>query len=333
MLIPFAHALAEIARQTPVAARLVASEASLGLVVAATIAAPAPLPPVARARRPGFAVRARDLLGAAPENPAVLSPRPAAVVAGATLPGGADAVLDPGWAYDDVRFEAIAELAPGAGARLAGQDAPAGAALARPGEVVTPARLMALASAGVAEVDVAAPAFRLGGPWCPAALFLVATLRGLGCRPAASGEAPDLDLRFDAALTPRLALEPGAALALHFEGARARLALAPTPEAAAGALALLLPLVARWTHRVLIPETRLLTRKLVSAIGLADVALLAREAGGWRPLSVGDAPLAAILAADAIALIDPASEGLAAGAPLAATPLAAPLAADLQSAI
>ena len=326
MLIPLSQALAQIALQPPVQPRRVALEAALGLVIASPIAAPAPLPERARARRPGFAVASRDLVGAAPESPAPLAHRPAFVAAGELLPGAADAVLDPDWAYDDAAFEAIAAPPPGAGARLAGQDAPAGHALARPGDCVTPARLMALASAGVREIEAAAPAFRMAGPIGPSQLFLVATLRGLGCRPAAPGEAPDLDLRFDATLTPRLALEPGASLELAFAGPRARLALAPTPEAAAGALALLLPLVARWTRRVVVPETRLLTRKLVSTVGLSDLALLAREAGGWRPL-------AAILAADALALLDPSCEGMPAGAPLSATPLAGPLAADAKSAI
>lgn len=333
MLMALAMALAAIARQAPLAPRAIGLEAAFGLVVATPIVAERPVPATARARRAGFAVVARDLIGASPETPVALARRPAAVTAGEALPEGADATLDPGWAYDDAPFEAIAAPAPGAGARLAGQDLAAAATLARPGEAMTPARLTALAAAGIMTVEIAAPAFRLGGPASAAALFLAATLRGLGCRPAAAGEAPDLDLRFDAALAPRLALEPGAALTLTFEGPRARLTLAPTPEAAVGALALLLPLVARWTHRVLASETRPLTRKIVSTIGLSELALLARAPEGWRPLAVGDAPLAASLAADALAILDPGCEGLPAGASLAAIPLAAPLVAASQSAM
>jgi molybdopterin molybdotransferase len=249
------------------------------------------------------------------------------VGAGESLPDGADALLDPGWAYDEATFEALASPPPGAGARLAGDDLATGAVLAAPGDVLTAARLTAAAAAGIATVETVAPAFRLGGGGGAAALCLAVTLRGLGCRPAAAGEAPDLDIRFDTALAPRLALEPGAATTLAFAAGRARMALAPTSEAAVGALAILLPLVARWTHRVVARETRALSRKLVSTIGLTEIALLARDGETWRPLCVGDAPLAALIAAEALALIDPACEGLPAGAALAATPLAAPLVA------
>lgn len=326
MLSPLSALLAEIAAQPPLPARRLGVAAAAGLALAAPVHAPTQIPDGARARRAGFAVAALDLLDASPQTPLALSARPPLVGAGATLPAGADSVLDPGWAYDEAVFEAIAAPAPGAGARLAGHDLAAGALLARPGQTLGPAPLAALAAAGIETVAVAAPGFRLGGPPSPAALFLAATLRGLGCRPAAAGEAPDLDIRFDPALPPRLALEPGAAAALAFDGPRARLALAPTPEAAAGALAILLPLVAGWTHRVVARETRGLARKLVSTIGVAELALLAREGDDWRALAVGDAPLAALIAADAFAVIDPGCEGLAAGASLAATPLAAPLA-------
>jgi molybdopterin biosynthesis enzyme len=326
MLIPYAVVLAEIARQPPLAPRRTAVEAAPGLVAAAPLVAPAAVPERARARRAGFAVAALDLLGASPDTPVVPPARPPLVGAGESLPQGADALLDPGWAYDEATFEALASPPPGAGARLAGDDLAAGAVLAAPGDVLTAARLTGAAAAAIATVETVAPAFRLGGGGA-AALFLAATLRGLGCRPAAAGEAPDLDIRFDAALAPRLALEPGAATTLAFAAGRARMALAPTSEAAVGALAILLPLVARWTHRVVAVETRALARKLVSTIGLTEIALLARDGETWRPLCVGDAPLAALIAADALALIDPGCEGLPAGAALAATPLAAPLVA------
>ncbi|QLP96858.1 MAG: hypothetical protein HZY79_04845 [Rhodoblastus sp.] len=87
-----------------------------------------------------------------------------------------------------------------------------------------------------------------------------------------------------------------------------------------------MPLIGRWTHRAPARESAPLTRKLTSTIGLSDLALLAREPEGWRPLAVGDAPLAALLAADGLAALDPGCEGMAAGATLAAIPLAAPLA-------
>ncbi len=57
---------------------------------------------------------------------------------------------------------------------------------------------------------------------------------------------------------------------------------------------------------------------------MTDLVLLAAAPEGWRPLATGQATLAALLAADAVALIDPDSEGLPAGALLAATPLREP---------
>lgn len=333
MLIPLAALLAEIDAQLPLEPRRIGLAAAAGLVAATPVVALTPAPPAARARRMGYAVAALDVLGASPETPVALTGRPALVVAGERLPEGADAILDPGWAHDEAAFEALAAPAPGAGARLAGHDLAPGAILAAPGESFGPARLTALAAAGIDAVEVVAPGFRLGGPAQPAALFLAGTLRALGCRPVAAGEAPDLDIRFDATLAPRLALEPGGESALELRDGRARLALAPTTEAAVGALAFLFALIGRWTLRQVRMETRATTRKLVSTIGLSEVALLQREGEGWRPLAVGDAPLAALTRADALAVLDPGCEGLPAGVGLAATPLAAPLAPAPESAI
>ncbi len=60
-----------------------------------------------------------------------------------------------------------------------------------------------------------------------------------------------------------------------------------------------------------------LALKLVSQVGSSDVALLTVDGGTAVPLAVGDLPLSAIAAADAFAVLPPASEGLPAGARLA----------------
>jgi molybdopterin biosynthesis enzyme len=322
-LIALAQVLAEIAAQRPLAARRVRLGEAAGLAFGETIRAGAPIPARARARRPGYAVAALDLVGAQAETPATLAPPPSRVAAGDALPAG-DAILDPDWAAPGAVFMATHGPAPGAGVRFAGEDAEAGTILARAGDAATPARLLALASAGRDGAAMRVPRFTT--PEGPAATFLAATLAGWGCARVEDGA--DLAIVFDAQAAPRLALEPGGACALAFAHGRARLSLAPTPEAAVGALALLHPLVARWTGRIAAGSTRALTRKLVSTIGLSEVALLAVDGEGWRPLAVGDAPLSALLAADAFAVLAPGSEGAPAGAALTGYRFSAPFAPD-----
>lgn len=327
MLIALSQVLGEIAAQAALPARRVALGRAAGFVFAETIRVDAPLPAQARARRPGYAVAALDLVGAQPETPAMLTPPPPRVAAGAALPARADAILDPDWAAPGAVFLATHGPAPGAGVRFAGEDAAPGAIAARAGETATPARLLALASAGRDGAAMRVPRFT--APEGPAATFLAATLAGWGC--ARVEEEADLAIVFDAQAAPRLALEPGGACALDFAHGRARLSLAPTPEAAVGALALLHPLVARWTGRVAAGVARPLTRKLVSTIGLSEVALLAEDGEGWRPLAVGDGPIGALLGSDAFAILPPGSEGAPAGAALVGYRFSAPFAPDPAS--
>jgi molybdopterin biosynthesis enzyme len=65
-------------------------------------------------------------------------------------------------------------------------------------------------------------------------------------------------------------------------------------------------------------ETLPLARKVVSDPGLSDLVLLRRAkaadgSGVWEPLATGDIPFAAIAHADAWLLVEPESEGYAAG--------------------
>jgi molybdopterin biosynthesis enzyme len=313
---------AAIEAQGPLAPRSVASARASGLTLAADLFAARAAPERARAKRVGLAVAALDLVGAAAQSPALLARRPEAVVAGAPLPGGADAVLDAAVCEGLGPCAVLEAPTPGAGARLSGHDVARGAALARAGETVSPALALAADLAGLARLDVRAP--RIFVRPGPIGDFLRSSLAGWGCEPALEEDQVDLIVVFDAAAPPRLGLEPGAACALDVSGAGARLTLAPTPEAAAAALAILAPLVARWTGRTLAEETRPLAKKLVSTVGLAELVLLAQETETWRPLAAGDAPASALAAAQAFALLEPACEGLPAGAPLRAVRFASP---------
>ncbi|MDB5572467.1 MAG: molybdopterin binding domain, partial [Hyphomicrobiales bacterium] len=56
-----------------------------------------------------------------------------------------------------------------------------------------------------------------------------------------------------------------------------------------------------------------LTRKISSAVGLAQIVLVERAPGGWAPLATGDIALLHGVRAEGFLLIPASSEGLAAG--------------------
>jgi hypothetical protein len=56
-----------------------------------------------------------------------------------------------------------------------------------------------------------------------------------------------------------------------------------------------------------------LTRKIASAVGLAELTVLARSEAGWTPLASGDIPLEQWVRADAWLRVSEESEGYAAG--------------------
>ncbi|QLP96857.1 MAG: hypothetical protein HZY79_04840 [Rhodoblastus sp.] len=236
MLIPLAALFAAIDRRGPLAPRSVALEAAAGLVVATPIRASAPVPARARARRAGFAVASLDLIGATPETPAELAKRPTAVLAGETLAEGADATLDPAWAYDETPFAAIAAPALGRARVWPGRICRR-ARFGEAGDSLTPARLLTLAAAGVQTVEVAAPAFRIGGPAQPTRLFLAATLRDLDAVPPRRAKRPISTFASTAAFLRGWRWSRARPPWRSTAGARA--SRSPDPEAGAGALAIL----------------------------------------------------------------------------------------------
>src|SRR5215210_2266899 len=150
----------------PLASERVALPDAIGRVMAAEALAAIDLPPFDRTAMDGYAVRAADVapgaelrvIGdlAAGGGSVTLEPGAAARIStGAAIPPGADAVLRVEDA--DVRegtVVATASVAPGRHIRRRAEDVHAGDVLARPGDVLTVPRLSALASAGVATVDV-----------------------------------------------------------------------------------------------------------------------------------------------------------------------------------
>ncbi|MFC7043285.1 gephyrin-like molybdotransferase Glp [Halonotius sp. GCM10025705] len=136
-----------------------------GRVVATELTAPAPVPNYERAAMDGYAVRARDTVGASSRSPVVLDAldreadcRPDGAVpvhTGSEIPRGADAVVkieeaDP--VGDEI--EVFAALAAGTNVGPIGEDVTEGQLLYEPGHRLRPSDLGLLKSVGCYEVEV-----------------------------------------------------------------------------------------------------------------------------------------------------------------------------------
>ena len=152
----------------PLASETVALPGAVGRVLAAEARAAIDLPPFDRTAMDGFAVRSADVapgtelrvIGdlAAGGGTLTLEPGTAARIStGAAIPPGADSILrvEDAEVRDGTVVAAVAVRA-GLHVRRRAEDVHAGDVLARPGDVLTVPRLSALASAGVATVDVPA---------------------------------------------------------------------------------------------------------------------------------------------------------------------------------
>jgi molybdopterin molybdotransferase len=146
----------------------VALEASLGRVLAQTVAAVRPQPPFDASAMDGWAIRRADYapgkaFAIAGESAAgkaypdqVQADQAVRIFTGAPIPSGADLVVIQEEAVrdgDTVRFDA--GETPKSNTRAAGGDFQAGDVLLEPGVVIDPWRLCLVASAGLAEVVVA----------------------------------------------------------------------------------------------------------------------------------------------------------------------------------
>ncbi|WP_439573752.1 hypothetical protein [Phreatobacter sp.] len=331
-LIPVSEALAALlAGLTPPAPRTVAVRGAVGLVAAEAVASPGPVPALWIARRAGIAVASSDLVGASAYAPALLSVAPAHVAAAGPLPPGTDAVL-PADALQGAGglFEIGQSAHPGENAVPAGSDLVAGASLLDTGVQITPEHRLALEAAGLAEVKVCVPRYALeAAPDCAGLRWLAARLEALGCRRAARCDADLVLLAETAGADARgIALRPGHAHLAARDG-RTLLALPPRFDGVVAAfVALILPLLARLTGRRMAHVTRPLTRKVASMVGATDLVLLRESSGGWEPLAVGEAPLSGLLAAGALGIVPPESEGAAAGTPFDAILINSPLAPE-----
>jgi molybdopterin biosynthesis enzyme len=110
----------------------------------------------------GWALRARDLVGASSYSPLPLSAPPVWVEAGEAMPAGCDCVIDADL-LDQAGpiLQALAEAIPGQGVRRAGSEIAGAAALIAPGRPIRPLDLLIARAATLAELNVRRPRLRI----------------------------------------------------------------------------------------------------------------------------------------------------------------------------
>jgi molybdopterin biosynthesis enzyme len=302
----------------------------------------------------GYALCARDLVGASSYSPLPLPRAPVWVEAGEAIPDGCDCVLD----SDSVDMsgpmpQVLAEAIPGQGVRRAGSDIAAGSPVVEAGRRVVPRDLLMARAAGLERLNVRRPRLRIvnvPGAGVTAALIaesagaagaeiisFTAAGRDAGSIGAALDErACDLLLiiggsgvgRTDAAVTALasrgevlahgIALQPGRTAAVGRIGKTPVVVLSGAPDQALAAWwTLALPAIDRLSGRPPRKTVNLpLVRKIASQVGIAEIVLVERKQEMWSPLAIGDLSLQAIARAEAWLVVSGGSEGFAAGSPV-----------------
>jgi molybdopterin molybdotransferase len=339
----------------PVAPRELWTAEALGCVAAEMPPLQA-VPPCDVAAADGWALRARDLVGASSYSPLPLAASPTWVEAGDAMPDGCDCVVDLD-AVDQTGplFQVLTEAIPGQGVRRAGGDIGKGFVIA-PGRRIRPLDLLLARAAGLEQLS--ARRLRLRIVNIPAssgnavAVPLIAeSARDAGAevtRVEATGrDAMSISKALDtsgrdmlitvggsgvgrtdaaiAALAARgeviahgIAVQPGRTAAVGRIGKIPVVALPGAPDQALAAWwTLVLPVLDRLSGLLQRQSFTLpLSRKIASSVGLAEIVLLRENAGTWTPLAVGELSLDFIARADAWLVVPGASEGFAAGTPV-----------------
>jgi molybdopterin molybdotransferase len=304
----------------------------------------------------GWALRARDLVGASSYSPLPLAKPPVWVEAGDAMPEDCDCVIDSD-AVDRTGplLQVVAEATPGQGVRRVG-DIAEGSLVTASGRCVRPLDLMLARAAGLRRLNVRRPTLRIvnipaASGEATTAQLILGSARSLGAA-VISAEAATRDAasianalesgacdmlvtiggsgvgRTDAtiaALAERgeviahgVALQPGRTTAVAKIGKTPVVALPGAPDHALAAWwTLALPVLDRLSGRL--PPTLVtlpLARKVASSVGIAEIVLLEKIDAGWMPLAVGDLSLTTIARSDAWLLVPGGSEGFAAGTPV-----------------
>ncbi len=110
----------------------------------------------------GWALRARDLVGASSYSPLPLSVSPVWVEAGEAMPAGCDCVIDADLLdQTGPMVQALAEATPGQGVRRAGSEIVEASTLIAPGRRIRPLDLLIARVGGLAELNVRRPRLRI----------------------------------------------------------------------------------------------------------------------------------------------------------------------------
>jgi molybdopterin molybdotransferase len=160
------EALARILeRVLPLAVEQVELPRAGGRILAGEIVSPVDLPPFPSSSMDGYAVRAADLPGVLrivgrvaaghPESRVLAEGEAIEISTGGVVPGGADTVVPvERVVVRDSEIEGDAAVVSGDNIRTTGGDVRAGTAVLATGDLLTPARLAALAACGVGSVSV-----------------------------------------------------------------------------------------------------------------------------------------------------------------------------------
>jgi molybdopterin molybdotransferase len=342
-LTPIAQVLARLAALAqPVAPREIAVADAEGRVLAGDVVVAAPSPAAPVALMDGWAVRAEEVADAGPYAPVVLTCAPAWVDAGAALPPDTDAVLPP----DAVTgAEVHAAATAGDGVLAAGADAAPDRPMRRAGERLRAVDVAALRAAGIARARVREPRVRLVSVGADGAALAVA--RGVAAEGAhvifvralerALTEDADAVIavggtgagRNDESVTllaragqvdmHGFGLSPGETSALGSVRQQPVLLLPARLDAAvAGFLVVGKALLRRLTGAATSEPAKsvILSRKIVSTVGMTEVVPVRRADEGVEPLAAGSWPLQVLTRADGWVLVPAESEGFPAGTQL-----------------
>jgi molybdopterin molybdotransferase len=321
--------------------------------IAADMPALAAFPPADTAVADGWALRARDLVGASSYAPLPLAKPPVWVEAGEAMPEGCDCVVDSDAIdHSGPMVQVLTDAIPGQGVRRIGGDIAAGSLVAA-GRRIGALDILVMRAAGLKAATVRRPRLRIvnipatSGEGMTAELIL-ANARAAGAEvvfiEASSRDASDIaealdpggcDLlitiggsgvgRSDAAVAGLanrgqvvahgIAVQPGRTAAVGRIATTSVIALPGAPaEALAAWWMLALPALDRLSGRLPRPPVTLpLARKIASSVGIAEIVLLARTDGAWMPLAVGAMPIEHMARADAWLAIPGGSEGYAVG--------------------
>lgn len=357
-LAPLADVLAALGRIAPVAAREVPAQAAKGHVLAADAVMGTALPRTAIALRDGHAVRSDWSLDASSYAPAILPSVPIRVDAGEAMPDDADAVAPFDAVESDAGSARMTmTVAPGDGVLPAGTDGAAGTILLRAGTHLTAGHAAMLIAAGHRNVSVRMPRICIARAKADESSMIA----GVAAMIARDGEAQgctvqtgnslahalasqDTDAvigiggtgsgRGDAAVTALaetgkvlfhgIGISPGETAAFGFAGSRPVLLLPGRLDAALAAWLLVgRPMLARLAGAEddLPSVPAALTRKIASAIGLAEVVPVHCANGEAEPLATGYWPLQALARANGWVLVPASSEGWPAGTRVDVRPL------------